>query len=77
MVHLAVQTGLPVVPFVVHGAHRGWQKSTLALRSVAVHVEVLPAIDTSHWSAENTDEAVEEMHALFRRHLRPDQQPAD
>ena len=76
MVHLALQTGLPVVPVVIQGAHRIWKKSGLAVRGGAVQVTVLPAVDTSDWSAERTDEAIEQIHALFRRQLPEDQQPA-
>ena len=75
MVHLALQTGLPVVPIVVRGAHRVWQSDSLTLRAAQVSVDVLPAVSTNHWSAEDTDAAVEEIHAIYRRALPPDQLP--
>jgi lysophosphatidate acyltransferase len=76
LVHLALQTGLPVVPVVIHGAHRAWVKGSLSVRGVPILVEVLPAASTSGWSAERLDDALEEVHALFRLHLPPEQQPA-
>jgi len=76
LVHLALQTGLPVVPIVIQGAHRVWRSDTLQVSGAAVRVEVLPAIPTSHWTAERTDDALEEIHSVFRRHLPEDQRPA-
>jgi len=76
LVHLALQTGLPVVPVVIHGAHRAWRKNSLSVRGGPIHVEVLPAVNTSGWSTRGTDDALEEIHAIFRRHLPTDQQPA-
>ena len=39
-------------------------------------VHVAPPFDTSHWSLDRIDEALEELHAHFRRVLPADQQPA-
>jgi len=74
-VHLALQTGLPVVPIIVHHAHQVWRPDSLSLRGGRVRVEVLPAVDTSSWSADDTDAAVEQIHALYRGHLSADQLP--
>ncbi len=76
LVHLALQTGLPLVPIVIHGAHRIWRSDSLQVSGAAVKVEVLPAISTSHWTADRIDEALEEIHGVFRRHLPEDQRPA-
>jgi len=75
LVHLALQTSLPVVPIIVRGAHRAWRSDSLALRTAEVFVDVLPEVSTLHWSAENTDAALEEIHAIYRRELPPDQLP--
>ena len=75
LVHLALQTGLPVVPMVVRGAHRVWQKSTLALRSEDVELVVLPPVNTSHWTENDVEGAVEEIHAIYRSAMPPDQIP--
>lgn len=77
LVHLAVQTGLPVVPFVLKGAQRAWVKHSLTLRPVPIEVEVLPAIDTSSWDTNHTDEAIEQVQARFRAVLPPEQQPIE
>ena len=75
--HLAVQTGLPVVPVVVSGAHRAWTKGSMALQPTDVEVRVLPAIDTSGWGARDRDEVVAELQDLFVQALPADQRPAE
>jgi len=72
-VHLALQTGLPVVPFVVQGAQHNWDNGTLRIHPTDVRVDVLPAVDTSRWSVDDIDSAVEEVHAKFRATLPPEQ----
>lgn len=76
IVHLAVQTGLPVVPVVIVGAHRSWEARTFTIHGVEMPVHIAPPIDTGHWSLDRIDEALEELHAHFRRVLPADQQPA-
>lgn len=58
-VHLALATGLPVVPVVFHDAHLLWPGGTLRIAPGELRVDVLPAIDTSGWSAETAG-----LHAL-------------
>ncbi len=76
-VHLAVATGLPVVPVVVHGAHTLWRKEELIFVPGELKIEVLPAIDTSGWRAEDAGEHAAAVHALFAEALGPDQKPAE
>lgn len=76
-VHLAIQTGLPVVPIVVHDAHRAWRPDSLDLTGGRVRVEVLPAEDTSAWTADDTDAAVAQIRAIYLSHLGPDQLPLE
>lgn len=75
IVHLAVQTGLPVVPVVIVGAQHAWEARTFTIRGVTMPIHVAAPMDTSHWSLERVDEALEELHAHFRSVLPPDQQP--
>ena len=76
IVNLAIQTGLPVVPFIVTGAHKSWETRTYTICRVPIRLDVLPPIDTSHWSRDHMEEALEEIHSIFRKVLPPDQQPA-
>ncbi len=75
LVHLAIQTGLPIVPMVVRGAHRAWEKGSLRMARVPIEVVVLPAVDTRDWSLEHADAQLEQIHALFRAQLDAEQQP--
>ncbi len=75
-VHLAIATGLPVVPVVVHGAHKNWAKHAFLFNKVTVPIYVLPPIDTSTWKVETTDAHCDEVHRVFAAALPPDQQPA-
>ncbi len=75
IVHLALQTGLPIVPVVVIGAQEAWVKGTLAVSRVPITIRALPAIDTSGWDADHMDEELEQIYAVFQRALPPNQQP--
>ncbi len=75
VVHMAIATGRPIVPIVVSGAHRAWEKGGLKIAPAPIQVEVLPAIDTSSWSRETVDQHVYALWDTYRRALPPDQQP--
>lgn len=77
LVHLAVQTRLPVVPMIVSGAHKSWEKHSLRLARVPITVTVLPPIDTSTWDVDHVGEHLEQVHARFREVLPRDQQPPE
>lgn len=70
-VHLAIATGLPVVPVVVHGANRIWPKGS-TFHGGELPIEVLEPIDTSAWASENSKDHAQMVHdrvaaALARR----------
>jgi 1-acyl-sn-glycerol-3-phosphate acyltransferase len=76
-VHLALQTGLPVVPIVVSGAHRAWPAGGLGfVRGERVVVEVQEPIDTRSWRREHIDDHVAEVAQVFRDRLPEAQRPA-
>lgn len=75
VVHLAIQTGLPVVPVVVSGAHELWVKNTLRVRPVPVRVQVLPAIDTTGWSADHLEDHLATLQSAFADALPEAQKP--
>jgi lysophosphatidate acyltransferase len=72
-VHLAIATGLPVVPIVAHGAHNLWPTRTMTLRPGELRVEILEPIDTSEWTEEEVDQRAQEVHDLVARRLGQDQ----
>lgn len=75
-VHLAIASGIPVVPVIVHGAHKNWEKGTFRFVPMTIDIEVLPPIDTSSWKEETAGEHADAVHALFAERLRDDQKPA-
>jgi lysophosphatidate acyltransferase len=68
-VHLALATGLPVVPVMVHGAHNVWPAKTMHFYPGEVKIEVLDPIKTDDWSKETVDEHVEEVKGLMAKAL--------
>ena len=68
-VHLALATGLPVVPVIVHGAHKVWPAKTMQFYPGEVKIEVLDPIKTDDWSKETVDEHVEEVKGLMAKAL--------
>ena len=74
-VHLAIATGLPVVPVVFHGAHRAWPKKSLRVTRLTLPVDVLPALDTRGWSADTSKEHADQVYRLFAEALGEDQKP--
>jgi 1-acyl-sn-glycerol-3-phosphate acyltransferase len=74
-VHLAIATGLPIVPVIYHGAHKTWVKGSTALRPTRVEIDILEPIDTRGWTAETAREHAAAVHDVFARALRPEQQP--
>ncbi len=71
-VHLALATGLPVVPVVAHNADQYW-KGTWAVTPGRLQMEVLDPIPTTGWSAATIDEHLAEVRGAFARALEPRQ----
>lgn len=75
VVHLALQTGLPIVPMVTVGAHKAWLKGSLLLRKVPIDITFLPPVDTSSWTEQTLDQHVEELHQRFVEALPQEMRP--
>lgn len=75
IVHLAISTGLPIVPVVVAGAHEAWVKNSLTLSPVPIKVTILPPIDTSTWTVDNAEAQLDELQRAFQSALPDSQQP--
>lgn len=69
-VHLALQTGLPVVPVVVHGADRHWPVDRLRFSPGDLHIEALEPISTKDWSLDDIDALIEEVRSQYEDALR-------
>ena len=68
-VHLAIATGLPIVPIVTHNAPQVWPVASFRFSPGDVKVEVLDPIDTSNWSVDQIDSHVAEVRALYSNAL--------
>ena len=76
IVHMAIETGLPIVPMVTMGLEQVWTRSSLLLRPANVKIVFLPAISSAGWSEGRIDEHIDEIRAPFLRTLPANQQPA-
>ncbi len=68
-VHLALETGLPVVPVMLHGAHEVWPAKTMQFYPGNVEVEVLDPIETDKWSKDTVDDHAEHVKAIMTKSL--------
>lgn len=75
IVHLALQTGLPIQPMVTAGTHRAWPKGPPRVVPTTVHIHYPAPIDTTGWSADDVEGALAEIEAAFIDELPSDQQP--
>jgi len=75
-VHLAIATGIPVVPVVIHGAHRNWPLGPLNFTPMTLEIDVLPAIDTSKWTEATAGDHAAYVHQVLQAGLKEDQRPA-
>ena len=68
-VHLALATGLPIVPVVLHGAHKRWPAKTMQFYPGEVKVEVLDPIDTKDWNKDGIEEHVNQVKSVMSEAL--------
>lgn len=73
--HMALASKLPIVPIVLRGTHRAWPNRSFRLNRTTVEAEFLPPIETAHWTRENLDQHIQEIHDVYKRALPEDQQP--
>jgi 1-acyl-sn-glycerol-3-phosphate acyltransferase len=72
-VHLAVETGLPIVPIVVHDGHLRWPARSIAISPGPCRIDVLDPIDTAGWTIENLEGHLQDVHSIFNDALGEDQ----
>lgn len=63
--HIALQTGVPIVPVVIRNAGALLRRGESTLRPGTVQVAVLPPIATDGWRAETLDQHVAEVRQRF------------
>ena len=67
--HLAIQSGAPIVPVVLHDAIDIAPKGAFVYRPGQVKVEILPPVDTSDWQTDTIDEHVALVRGMFLKAL--------
>lgn len=73
--HLALATGLPIVPMVISHTHKAWETRTLRMRRTHIEITFLPPIETTGWNRESLDEHIHQVERTFVAALPPDQRP--
>ncbi len=74
-VHLALATGLPVVPIVILDAPARWPARTLDFRPGTLQVRVLDPIETTEWRPDRVAEHAEAVRQVIAAELPPHQRP--
>jgi 1-acyl-sn-glycerol-3-phosphate acyltransferase len=68
-VHLALATGLPIIPVILHGAHKRWPAKTMQFYPGEVRVEVLDPIDTKDWNKDGIEAHVNQVKSVMSEAL--------
>ena len=68
-VHLALETGLPVVPIVLHNARNRLPMGSLLVDPGPLDILVLDTIDTSGWHIDTTEQHAHEVREIFVKAL--------
>ncbi len=76
-VHMALATGLPVVPLVLEGAHKVWPPRTFNLAPGTVVARALDPIPTTDWDAEHIDEQVAQVRQAYLDALPEEHRPLE
>lgn len=71
--HMALRTGLPIVPIVLTGTHKAWKNHTTRFRAAPLSITFLPPIDTTGWTVEKLDLHIKEVEYIFNEALPQDQ----
>jgi 1-acyl-sn-glycerol-3-phosphate acyltransferase len=64
-VHAALATEMPIVPIVVWNATRIWPRGRTRFQPGDLHIEVLPAIQTTDWTQDTVLEHVDQVRQAF------------
>jgi lysophosphatidate acyltransferase len=75
--HIAIQTGLPIVPIVIADAHKRWPSKSMKINAGEVHMQILEPISTENWTTENLSQHIEDIRNIFLEHLPKEQRPIE
>ena len=74
-VHMALASGLPIVPVVVHNATERWPMGPWSIYPGTLNISVLDPIPTTDWSLETMDEHLAMITEVFLEALGPKFRP--
>ena len=66
-VHLALATNLPIVPVILHDAHKRWPAKSMNFYPGECRVDILDPIKTDSWKRESIDEHVEQVRGVMAK----------
>jgi putative phosphoserine phosphatase/1-acylglycerol-3-phosphate O-acyltransferase len=67
--HVALETGLPLVPFVMRGVRSLLPAGHFVSRSGSIRVDILPPISTTGWIETDLNGRIAEVRSIFLRYL--------
>jgi 1-acyl-sn-glycerol-3-phosphate acyltransferase len=70
-VHMALATGLPIVPVVVHNATERWPMGPWRIHPGTLRISVLEAVPTVDWTLETMDAHIEQIMEIYLEALGP------
>ena len=74
--HLAMDTGYPIVPVIIHDANQKWPRhGKIDMAPTEIKIEILDSVDTSDWTRENLEKHIQEIWQLFSDRLGERQKP--
>ena len=63
--HLALATKLPVVPVILHDAHKRWPAKSMNFYPGECKVDILDPIHTDSWKRDSIDEHIEYVRGIM------------
>jgi 1-acyl-sn-glycerol-3-phosphate acyltransferase len=66
---LAVESGVPIVPVIIHGTWRIMSRNGLMIRPGNVTVEILPPVETKDYSRKTKDDLLERIREVMVTHF--------
>jgi 1-acyl-sn-glycerol-3-phosphate acyltransferase len=63
---LSVDSGVPIVPVILHGTDKIMPKGTLRVMEGEVLMELLTPVETAHYTRKTKDRLLERIHDLMR-----------
>lgn len=68
---LSLDTGIPIVPVVINGAHKAKSKKERRISSTTIKLSILPPMDPGKYSTETRQQFVDDARAQFEKHYIP------